>query len=589
MSSNNKDTPKNHNYQTIDNYNNSNNNNSNLYQPMKNPVKRGRAYSSSCIDNSRINNSIRLNANKYVSPAVSVTSIFTNPITGLHHKLYHSRSESLHSNNYADFKNSLNSKNDLEKKDEFRASPNLHPSSSSQFQNNKSTSNKPIQTISSSDNNSIDSYKPIQFKNVSSKNFMTKSQVENDVTIASSDIGSYYASSHGLTNVRPKSSVSYQFDSSARTLTNGLNSGSIALNNHAPSINIYNSENYLTSHGTSDIRKNYSTAYSISSNSTILAPPKKYLNNNFSVYSYPKLSQMLYIVFVMLFVFCITFFGSNSTKWIIIDTRLKSNSTNSNNESIIHYEFGISKYCYNAITDNDIGNNTDIVYECKDIESSCPTFCTSEVACVSFNPVGDGKDFEDNLVGEDSKDPEFSFCNLTSKSRLISKIFNFLNFNIAVFTNSSNIDESNKQDEQLIMKRKKLLRYLFSFLISISFIIGILGIYFIIKWVKEQRHIGMEYKINKFNESSIELDKSLGVSFILVTISSVMNIILAIYLIVLLLIIHFSNSKIYWNNVGEDDLSSQSFDSLHPSNSYITNNYINNYSSSSYNPNTFKK
>jgi len=161
--------------------------------------------------------------------------------------------------------------------------------------------------------------------------------------------------------------------------------------------------------------------------------------------------------------------------------------------------------------------------------------------------------------------------------------------NIAVFTNSSNIDESNKQDEQLIMKRKKLLRYLFSFLISISFIIGILGIYFIIKWVKEQRHIGMEYKINKFNESSIELDKSLGVSFILVTISSVMNIILAIYLIVLLLIIHFSNSKIYWNNVGEDDLSSQSFDSLHPSNSYITNNYINNYSSSSYNPNTFKK
>jgi len=429
MSSNNKDTPKNHNYQTIDNYNNSNNNNSNLYQPMKNSVKRGRAYSSSCIDNSLINNSIRLNANKYVSPAVSVSSIFTNPITGLHHKLYHSRSESLHSNNYADFKNSLNSKNDLEKKDEFRASPNLHPSSSSQFQNNKSTSNKPIQTISSSDNNSIDSYKPIQFKNVSSKNFMTKSQVENDVTsqisnncsissmnsvnkecnnkkndnndnndnnnnnnnnnneskndndsinpkikvndktlrntqkysnnsmkktvnskmsisstrekysvpgVASSDIGSYYASSHGLTNVRPKSSVSYQFDSSARTLTNGLNSGSIALNNHAPSINIYNSENYLTSHGTSDIRKNYSTAYSISSNSTILAPPKKYLNNNFSVYSYPKLSQMLYIVFVMLFVFCITFFGSNSTKWIIIDTRLKSNSTNSNNESIIH-------------------------------------------------------------------------------------------------------------------------------------------------------------------------------------------------------------------------------------------------------------
>eukprot|EP00833_Pecoramyces_ruminatium_P018756 jgi/Orpsp1_1/1192788/evm.model.d7180000095887.1 len=426
MSSNNidKDTHNNNNnnnYQTMDNYNNINN--SNLYPPMKNIPTRGRANSSNSIDNSQINNNRLLKSNKHVSPAVSAVSLsstYTSPVTRQYHQRNHSRTDSVNSNNSNnsnDSKKFLNSKNVVNKKDKSRASPILHPSSSSQFQNKKSNSYKPIRATVSSDNNSVNSYnyRPT-YKSLFSKsnNSMNSSQAENDVTsqlsntqststfssikpkesnksidnssysnidsinpkikvndntlknthkysnngmkrainskmsissakdrssipgIASSDIGSYYASKNGITSIRPKSSVSYQYDSSNRTLTNGLNSNS-ALNSHAPSVNIYNPANYLSANGQySDVRRKYGSCYSISSNSTILAPPKKYLNHNYSVYSYPKVKQMVYVVFIMLIICFVSIYASYSTKWIIVDTRLKTNNTVSNDDVIIH-------------------------------------------------------------------------------------------------------------------------------------------------------------------------------------------------------------------------------------------------------------
>jgi hypothetical protein len=594
-------------------------------------------------------------------------------------------------------------------------------------------------------------------KNISSK--MSINSGRERVSISgnsSSDIGNYYASNHGIGNIKTKSSISYQLDTNGRTLTS---TGTNALNSHAPSINIYNPANFLNANNyySTDIRKKYSSRFSISSNSTILAPPKKYLNHNSSLYAYPKFKQMIYIVLIMFIVFCVTSFANYSTKWIIIDTRLKSNVTNSDNV-IIHYEFGIYKYCYNQVKNDNIKGVTDTEYICSHIESTCPKFCTSDIACVNFNPVGDGKDFEDQLVTEDSKDPEYSFCKLTSTSRLISKFFVLLNFiNVVIgasilylllkyrefkkgdlkeklkkrlsiisehysfgtiekrkskikngntniesnnnnsnnnnnflnvkeeesvlqglghpmkfaepesfddssssnininindinsnnnnnnsnnnkngegerknqnnnnntnsntnnqttghityniptsptpsnsnineslsihlsqqnisssYINPGNYEESDQKEEELILKRKRMIKYFFTILIIFSLIIGALGFYFIVKWVKEHRHIGMEYKVNSFSESNIELDKSLGVALILITIASCINVIIAIYLVALFLIIHCSKSKIYWNNEADDDLSSQSFDSLHP---YNANNYTGSYNPTNYN------
>jgi len=151
--------------------------------------------------------------------------------------------------------------------------------------------------------------------------------------------------------------------------------------------------------------------------------------------------------------------------------------------------------------------------------------------------------------------------------------------NIAsLYINGGN--EIDKIEEEEVKKRKKMIKWLFASLIIISFVLGFIGVYYIIKWIKEEHHIGMEYKNNAFNNMNLDLDKSLGVSLILITIATFINIIIGLYMIILICIIHFSKSKIYWSNEGDDDTYSQSFDSINLSNSYNPNN---NYNPTTYN------
>ncbi len=63
--------------------------------------------------------------------------------------------------------------------------------------------------------------------------------------------------------------------------------------------------------------------------------------------------------------------------------------------------------------------------ECDKISKHCPTFCT-EYSCIDFNPENDGK-ILDSMEPEDSRDPKYSFCQLTALSRKIAIIYTILN------------------------------------------------------------------------------------------------------------------------------------------------------------------
>jgi len=83
-------------------------------------------------------------------------------------------------------------------------------------------------------------------------------------------------------------------------------------------------------------------------------------------------------------------------------------------------------YCFQAKTDTDNSPET-----CNKINEYCPTFCTN-TSCIDFNPKNDGK-LLDEIKPEDSKDPEYSFCQLTSKSQKVAIIYTILNtINIVV-------------------------------------------------------------------------------------------------------------------------------------------------------------
>jgi len=526
---------------------------------------------------------------------------------------------------------------------------------------------------------------------------------------SSSDIGSYHISSNGMMSLKPKSSISYQYDSN-RTLNGGLNAN--AMSNHNPNIP---SSNYLSVNNI-EVRKKYSSCYSISSNSTALPPPKKYLNHNYSIYRYPKIIHMLYVFLIMFIIYIINFFATYSTRWIVVNTSQKTTNTTeaSFNDSLLyHFEFGMFNYCFQAKTATDNAPKT-----CDKISEHCPVFC-SNTSCIKFNPKKDGEILEsdesekDRNGPEDPNDPTFSFCKLTTLSRKISFIYTILNtLNIAVAiaiiivalkyrgnekgklknelikrlsyisdrysyfsknklknsntnvtsnntssmvlkdennnnltsigfhyqynepeaidideseqdekkkissnnnthltyhlplsTNNTNnepsgnvstpcitpeyIEEQNRiklAEEEQTIRRKKMLKTLFALLILISISLSVIGIYFIVKWAEESNHIGMTYTDIKDDE--VFMDSSVGVSLILITIATVLNVILALYLIGLLSVIHFSRSKTYWNTENDEDTYSQSYDSVHPSSSYtpsFNNNFYN--QSNSYIPN----
>ncbi len=93
-------------------------------------------------------------------------------------------------------------------------------------------------------------------------------------------------------------------------------------------------------------------------------------------------------------------------------------------------------------------------------------------------------------------------------------------------------------------------------------------------------------KETKLSNDEMYIDTSIGVSLILVSIATVLNVILALYLIGLFSVVHFSRSKTYWNNESDEDTYSQSYDGVHPSSSYNPS-YGNNFygQNNSYNSN----
>ncbi|ORX46583.1 hypothetical protein BCR36DRAFT_372049 [Piromyces finnis] len=767
-------------------------------------LKRNRANSAISVPNGYSNgqcNNKHGNSNIYNSPAMSISSTQTTPLTNPHHHHVHSRSSSLNSNYSSIRYNNL--KTIVNKNENSRDSPLLKNSNLKFIKNNGGNNYKNISN-EISDNKFekkkifSESSKPLSVRKDSKDSFAHDSlnvlKIENDVTSqlhkthsndltdnimvsnkkilkednliknnnipvllnkpkdndidthmnysekenilihpASSDIGSYFVSNN---QIKPKSSISYQYDSNTKTLRN---SNTATLNNLAANMNNYSLNNYVNANYL-DVRKKYSSCYSISSNSTILAPPKKYLNHNYSIYNYPKIKHMFYVVIIMLTIYIISLFTLFSTRWIIVNTKWTNSTQNEaaetietiNHNLIYHYEFGMYNFCYKDNSEN--SNSQDGV--CNSIEKYCPFFCT-ETSCINFNPKNEGKSFEDKIVVEDSTDPEYSFCKLTSRSRNISVIYislftlnlaiaisilcitikyhgndkknlksklikrlsyisehysvpskfknsnnniasssnnnstSYLNNNVNEISNielhrqfsepetydidndtvksrptsnnennnnnnnnsrnqryhsysahitynlpnsatrsienNSNISPSNnnspiiqtasimeqnkiaEEKEKEILKTRRILRTLFSFLIIFSFILGLTGIYYIKKWYKEHRHIGMFYlKDTDIVKSDITLDVSIGVSLILICIVSAVNIIISLYLIILLSIIHHSKSKTYWHNDNDEDTYShysQSYDSLHPPSIYSQNNF--NYNSNNgYNQST---
>ncbi|OUM61684.1 hypothetical protein PIROE2DRAFT_69579 [Piromyces sp. E2] len=643
-------------------------------------------------------------SNMYTSPTMSITSILTTPLTSPHHKHSHSGSSSINSNHSSI---RYNIKNMLNKTESPRSSPNLKISHHRNFSGSIEDNNIKIE-ISDMDgevgkgktssegkslnvrkgsfsNNSITHLEnDITLSNLNNntdkamvserKKFVNDKQKTNANTLknrpsskisvsssnkdsasvhpSSSDIGSYSISNFRL---KPKSSVLYQYDSNARAINN---SNSTALNNNTPN----NSSNYLSG-------------------------------------NYLERSETAQI--------------ENETVQSI------------NKNLIYHYELGMFKFCYK---DNSPMSNSENKV-CQNIKDHCPYFCTEkQISCINFNPSKEGKVFEDELVIEDSKDPEYSFCKLAEKSRFISLIYIFLftinvviaivilcftikyhgtdrknlkkklikrlsyisehytmsskfkNSNLNLVSNSSNnvnnnsnnknlpaigfhrqysepesmdidndtdtvkskptynnepnnifvsnrgkryrsnsthitynlpsstthtdnngnlsppssspfmstntLEDQNKTTEENdkdILKKKRFLRILFALLIIISIVLGYIGIYYIFKWYKEHKHIDMTYKKDGGIGENISKDINIGVSLVLLSIVSIVNIVISIYIIVLLSIIHFSRSKTYWHNDADEDTYSQSCDSLRPSSIYSQNNYNPN---NGYNPST---
>ncbi|ORX82738.1 hypothetical protein BCR32DRAFT_243943 [Anaeromyces robustus] len=702
-----KDTLPKFNYQQLENKEN----NSNYCPSIKIISTRGRTDSSNSINNSQLNNKM-INSNNKKASSSSI-STYSNPNS--YHRYNQSISNSIHSihSNHSTSSTSLNKYKNVDntngKYDKNGKNSHLHPSVNDYSMQKKNSlggginidslnalaiENDVTSQLSSSkssltfrlNDGSLKSYSKISTSNmkkgVPNKSSRDKSSVNSHPT---SDIGSYYSSNNTLKGVRPRSSVSYQHESN-RPLNN--NTTASVLNSHTPSINMYNSNNYLGAN--MGLKKKYSSCYSISSNSTILAPPRKYLNNNTSIYSYPKLKHMCYVFIIIIIHFCVINYAVLSTKWFVVDTKYIESKTKDATDSkdsghiYVHYEFGMYKFCYNDLSKfnstEPVEPSEQIEQTCESISDNCPTTFLTETSCINFNFNTSRIQFNEHekCIPEDSTDPEFSFCHLTSKSRTISKIYLLLNlmslivgasilyltikfrekekgslkntirkrlsiisehysfsidryrtknnnnnnknnaatdtknnnnnemevvsfgnrqqycepesydnestspsgrtgritYNIPNSPNnlnirrqvsasesilmnnpqaylSPNIDEPNKQEvDEETAKRKKILKLLFTVLITLCLI----------------------------------LDISIGVSVILIVIAIILNIIAVVYVILHLAYIHYSKSKTYWANDGDDDSTSQSYDSsLQHSSYYNYNPYI--YNQNNYNSN----
>lgn len=191
------------------------------------------------------------------------------------------------------------------------------------------------------------------------------------------------------------------------------------------------------------------------------------------------------------------------------------------------------------------------------------------------------------------------------KKKISSRNNTHLTYNIPVSINNTNeasgnvsnpcitpeyIEEQNRiklAEEEQSIRRKKMLKCLFALLILISISLSVIGIYFIVEWAKQSNHIDIVYdKNSNIKIDEVYMDSSVGVSLILITIATALNVLLALYLIGLFSVIHFSRSKTYWNTESDEDTYSQSYDSVHPSSSYTPsfgNNFYN--PSNSYIPN----
>jgi len=449
-------------------------NNTNEYRSKK-PIVRNRGNS---VANGQLSNKPN-NTDMYTSPTLSVSSIQTTPLNKSYHKHSHSRSSSANSNNSSVRYNNI--KSIMEKSETHKSSKLFNGSNLKNYSDNIEDGKIRIEI---SDMDLVDDcVVPGDLNNIN-KGTINISQMENDVTCqlynrhsdatlnsaasngnnenaalseskklnndklktntnsilslkkppssqisisssvkdnnsvrpASSDIGSYGQ------YLKPKSSVSYQYDSSARTLNN---SNTTVLNSHAPNINAYASNNYLNSNYL-EIRKKYSSCYSISSNSTILAPPKKYLNNNYSVYNYPKIKHMLCIVAIMVIIFFLGCYSLFSTRWVIANIGPEVKDEKKPGKEA-YYEFGIFKFCY---IENIDGNMEKQV--CQSIEEKCPYFCT-ETSCIIFHSEGTKFNNGTAIENSNSSNQDYSFCKLTEKSRNIAMLYLLLfMLNIAI-------------------------------------------------------------------------------------------------------------------------------------------------------------